>query len=68
MIVSAVVAEVVAGPPDGPAPGTIVSCFSGWEQYAVVPVSSIFPVRVGSPFVHHLGLLGHTGWRLILEC
>jgi hypothetical protein len=45
-----------------------VSCFSGWEQYAVVPVSSIFPVRVGSPFVHHLGLLGHTGWRLILEC
>jgi NADPH-dependent curcumin reductase CurA len=56
-----VVGEVLDGPPDGPPPGTIVTCYAGWEQYSVVAVSQVRPVQTEGPLVHHLGLLGQNG-------
>jgi N-terminal domain of oxidoreductase len=53
-ILTAVVGEVLDGPPDGPAPGTIVTGYAGWEQYSVVPVSQVRPVQIEGPLVHHL--------------
>jgi NADPH-dependent curcumin reductase CurA len=50
-IFTAVVGEVVEGPAAGPAPGTIVTCFAGWEDYSVVPVSQVRPVT-GMSFFH----------------
>jgi NADPH-dependent curcumin reductase CurA len=60
-IFTAVVGEVVDGPATGPAAGTIVTCFAGWEDYSVVPVAQVRPVRAGGPLHHHLGVLGHNG-------
>jgi NADPH-dependent curcumin reductase CurA len=60
-ILTAVVGEVLDGPPDGPAPGTIVTCYAGWEQYSMVPVSQVRPVQTEGPLVQHLGLLGQSG-------
>jgi NADPH-dependent curcumin reductase CurA len=60
-IFTAVVGEVVDGPAAGPAAGTIVTCFAGWEDYSVVPVSQVRPLRARGPLHHHLGVLGHNG-------
>jgi len=61
-IFTAVVGEVVDGPAAGPAAGAIVTCFAGWEDYSVVPVSQVRPVRAAEgPLHHHLGVLGHNG-------
>jgi NADPH-dependent curcumin reductase CurA len=60
-IFTAVVGEVVDGPAAGPAAGAIVTCFAGWEDYSVVPVSQVRPVRAEGPLHHHLGVLGHNG-------
>ena len=60
-IFTAVVGEVVEGPAAGPAAGTLVTCFAGWEDYSVVPVSQVRPVRALGPLHHHLGVLGHNG-------
>jgi hypothetical protein len=56
-----VVGEVVDGPAAGPAAGAIVSCFAGWEDCSVVPVSPIGLVRAEGPLHHHLGVFGHNG-------
>ena len=60
-ILTAVVGEVVDGPVNGPAPGTFVTCYAGWEEYSAVPFSQVRSVRTGGPLIHHLGLLGHNG-------
>jgi NADPH-dependent curcumin reductase CurA len=60
-IFTAVVGEVVDGPASGPAAGTIVTGFAGWEEYSVVPFSQVRAVRGEGPLYHHLGLLGHNG-------
>jgi NADPH-dependent curcumin reductase CurA len=60
-IFTAVVGEVVDGPATGPAAGAIVTCFAGWEDYSVVPVSQVRPVRAEGPLHDHLGVLGHNG-------
>lgn len=60
-IFTAVLGEVLDGPAAGPAAGTIVTCFAGWEDYSVVPVSQVRPVRADGPLHHHLGVLGHNG-------
>jgi NADPH-dependent curcumin reductase CurA len=51
--------EVVAG--DALAPGTIVSCEAGWQEYASLPADAVVPVRVLGPLTHHLGVLGVNG-------
>jgi NADPH-dependent curcumin reductase CurA len=60
-IFTAVVGEVVNGPTQGPTAGTIVTCFAGWEEYSVVPVAQVRPVRARGPLHHHIGVLGHNG-------
>jgi NADPH-dependent curcumin reductase CurA len=60
-VFTAVVGEVVDGPADGPAPGTVVTCFAGWEDYSIVPIAHIRPVLAEGPLHHHLGVLGHNG-------
>jgi NADPH-dependent curcumin reductase CurA len=60
-IFTAVVGEVVDGPPDGPAPGTMVTSYGGWEEYSTVGVSQVRPVPADGSLLHHLGLLGHNG-------
>jgi NADPH-dependent curcumin reductase CurA len=60
-IFTAIVGEVVDGPTDGPPPGTVVTGFAGWEEYSVVPVSSLRAVPAGGPLHRHLGALGHNG-------
>jgi NADPH-dependent curcumin reductase CurA len=53
----AVVGEVI----EGPAPGTIVTCFSGWQEFSIVPLSQIHPVSAQVALEHHVGVLGHNG-------
>jgi NADPH-dependent curcumin reductase CurA len=60
-IFTAVVGEVVDGPAGGPAPGSLVTCFAGWEDYSVVPAAQVRRVRTDGPLHHHLGVLGHNG-------
>ena len=51
--------EVVGG--DTLAPGTIVSCEAGWQEYASLPADAVVPVRVLGPLTHHLSVLGLNG-------
>jgi N-terminal domain of oxidoreductase len=60
-IFAALVGELVDGPADGPAAGTIVTCYADWEEYSIVPVSQIRPLAAEGSLFHHLGLLGHNG-------
>jgi NADPH-dependent curcumin reductase CurA len=60
-IFTAVVGEVIDGPAAGPSAGTLVTCFAGWEEYSIVPVSQVRPVPAAHPLHRHLGVLGHNG-------
>jgi len=60
-ILCAVVGEVVATSPGGPAPGSIVTSYALWEEYAVIPAAQTLPVLPGHPLVHNLGALGLDG-------
>ncbi|MEU6347582.1 NADP-dependent oxidoreductase [Streptomyces sp. NPDC046977] len=61
VIPSSVIAEVVAAPPGGPEPGSIVGGVAGWQEYSVVPLSDIWPLERVGKLSHHLGLLGRNG-------
>ncbi|MER7441745.1 NADP-dependent oxidoreductase [Micromonospora avicenniae] len=61
VIPSSVVAEVVAAPPGGPEPGSIVGGAAGWQEYSVVPTSDIWPLERIGELSQHLGLLGRNG-------
>jgi NADPH-dependent curcumin reductase CurA len=55
-------AEVVSGPPEGPAPGEMVFCAAGWQDYAVLPVAEVTPLGpLDGPLVRHLGVYGLNG-------
>jgi NADPH-dependent curcumin reductase CurA len=43
------------------APGTIVACEAGWQEYAVLPAQTLMPVTVRGPLTHHMSVLGVTG-------
>jgi len=60
-IFGAIVGEVIDGPADGPAPETIAACFSGWQEFSIVPVGAIHPVDPQVALAHHVGVLGHNG-------
>lgn len=53
--------EVVDGGGTDLAPGTIVSCQAGWQEYAAVPAEEVVPVTVRGPLTHHLSVLGMNG-------
>lgn len=61
VIPSSVIAEVMAAPPGGPEPGSIVGGAGGWQEYSVVPASEIWPLEPVGELSHHLGLLGRNG-------
>ncbi|MEV4813373.1 hypothetical protein [Micromonospora avicenniae] len=61
VIPSSVIAEVMAAPPGGPEPGSIVGGAGGWQEYSVVPTSEIWPLEPVGELSHHLGLLGRNG-------
>lgn len=54
-------AEVVSDNGTGIAPGTIVACDNGWQEYAVQPARAMRPVTVRGPLTHHMSVLGVTG-------
>jgi NADPH-dependent curcumin reductase CurA len=54
-------AEVVAENGSGIPVGTIVTCESGWQQYAIHPSNRVQPVKVKAPLTHHMSVLGVTG-------
>jgi NADPH-dependent curcumin reductase CurA len=60
-IFTAVVGEVVDAPQGGPPPAAIVTCFGGWEQYTLAPVSQVREVPARQRLYEHLGLLGLNG-------
>ncbi|MCW2633658.1 MAG: putative oxidoreductase YncB, partial [Blastococcus sp.] len=41
--------------------GTLVTCEAGWQDYAVMPVHHLLPVRGGGELTHHMSVLGVTG-------
>jgi NADPH-dependent curcumin reductase CurA len=43
------------------APGTIVMCEAGWQEYAVLPVSTLMPIPARDPLTHLMSVLGLTG-------
>lgn len=54
-------AEVVAENGSGIPVGTVVTCESGWQEYAVHPASRVQPVSVKTALTHHMSVLGVTG-------
>jgi NADPH-dependent curcumin reductase CurA len=53
--------EVVAEDSAGMAPGTVVACESGWQEYAVHPAAAVRPLTLRAPLTHHMSVLGVTG-------
>src|SRR3990172_8479533 len=54
-------AEVVAENGAGIPVGSVVTCESGWQEYAVHPASRVRPLAVRGPLTHHMSVLGVTG-------
>lgn len=54
-------AEVVAENGTGIPVGTIVTCESGWQEYAVHPANRVQRVDVKTALTHHMSVLGVTG-------
>lgn len=61
LIPSSVIAEVIAGPADGPEPGSVVAATAGWQEYSVVPATAVRPLQRIGRLSHHIGLLGLNG-------
>ena len=55
------VARVEASNADGLAAGTLVTCPSGWQDYAVHKAGSVNVVAGGGDPAHHLGVYGTNG-------
>jgi NADPH-dependent curcumin reductase CurA len=54
-------AEVARERGTGIAPGTVVACEAGWQEWAVLPADRVRPIAVRGPLTHHLSVLGITG-------
>jgi NADPH-dependent curcumin reductase CurA len=54
-------AEVVAENSTGIPVGTIVTCESGWQMYAIHPANNVRPLRSRSALTHQVSVLGVTG-------
>jgi len=55
------VARVEASKADGIAVGTLVTCPSGWQDYAVHKAAGVHVVEGGGDPAHHLGVYGTNG-------
>jgi hypothetical protein len=54
-------AEVVAENGTNIKVGTIVTCESGWQEYAIHPANRVQAVNVKTSLTHHMSVLGVTG-------
>jgi NADPH-dependent curcumin reductase CurA len=54
-------AEVIEADGTSHAPGTIVACEAGWQEYAVLPANTLMPLPVREPLTHLMSVLGVTG-------
>ena len=54
-------AEVVAENSTGIPVGTIVTCESGWQMYAIHPANNVRLLRSRGALTHHMSVLGVTG-------
>ncbi|MDE0008972.1 MAG: NADP-dependent oxidoreductase, partial [Gammaproteobacteria bacterium] len=55
------VARVEESRADGIAVGDLVTCPSGWQDYAVHAATAVNPVQGGGDPAHHLGVYGTNG-------
>ena len=53
--------EVVTSNHTDFAPGDVVDCYGGWQDYAVVDANLVEKREPGLPFEHYAGLLGQSG-------
>lgn len=53
--------EVIEAPDGDLAPGTVVACEGGWQEYAVLPRRALRPLEVRGQLSHHMSVLGVTG-------
>jgi NADPH-dependent curcumin reductase CurA len=53
--------EVVGSESSGFAPGDIVECNSGWQDYAVHRAGELLKIEPRGPLPHHLSVYGGTG-------
>ncbi|WP_354702496.1 NADP-dependent oxidoreductase [Paraconexibacter sp. AEG42_29] len=54
-------AEVVDPGKSALAPGSVVFCDTGWQEYAAIPAATAMPVPIQTALTHHLSTLGLTG-------
>ncbi len=55
------ISQVVASKDPAFAPGDIVECQSGWQEYAVLPARAMAKLEVRGPLSQHMSILGVTG-------
>jgi NADPH-dependent curcumin reductase CurA len=55
------ISEVISGPADGPARGTLVAAHSGWQEYGLADAAEAQPIPVGDHLARHLGVMGING-------
>ncbi|MEO8458073.1 MAG: NADP-dependent oxidoreductase [Chloroflexota bacterium] len=53
--------EVVVENGSGIPAGTIVTCESGWQEYAIHPANRVNRVEIKGPLTHHMSVMGVTG-------
>jgi NADPH-dependent curcumin reductase CurA len=60
-IPSTVVGRVLRTPADGPAVGSLVAGFAGWELYSVLPAAQLRRLTTAAPLEQYLSVLGQNG-------
>jgi NADPH-dependent curcumin reductase CurA len=60
-IPSTVIGRVLLAPADGPAVGSLVAAFGGWEDYSIVAAAHARPLTAPAPIEKYLSILGQNG-------
>jgi NADPH-dependent curcumin reductase CurA len=60
-IPSTVIGRVLRAPVGGPAVGSLVAGFAGWEQYSAIQASQVRSLTTSAPTEQYLSVLGQNG-------
>jgi NADPH-dependent curcumin reductase CurA len=60
-IPSTVIGRVLRGPEDGPAVGSLVAGFAGWERYSIMRADQLRVLDTPAPIEQYLSVLGQNG-------
>jgi NADPH-dependent curcumin reductase CurA len=60
-IPSTVIGRVLQGPRSGPAVGTLVAGFAGWERYSFIRADQVRVLETDAPVEQYLSVLGQNG-------